>query len=324
MNRRLLVIEPDTAGRAMMERALTMVGFVVEAAASIHDARPQLSAGDLEVAVVDELAGGRGLLDEVRWLRGRHPTLPVIVTGTLLTPRTMQELLRLGVADVLRKPFTPAELREAVGRALTRAHALHPEALEYAAALETAREEIAAGRPDAASPAVARAQAAAPFDAEAMALRALLAELEGDDTNADRGYRAALALRQDEDGTPPDPFEGLARLAAFGNARPVASLPVSRRSAGIWVVTDPVHELAEGPPNGDAPGIVLLSLGLATTGSGALFFRDGPGPCAFALMAGSPRASAVAAACGRLGGGKLLGGDETRERVDLDRAEALR
>lgn len=96
MNRRLLVIEPDTAGRAMMGRALTMVGFVVEAAASIHDARPQLSAGDLHVAVVDELAGGRGLLDEVRWLRGRHPTLPVIVTGTLLTFALMAGSPRAG------------------------------------------------------------------------------------------------------------------------------------------------------------------------------------------------------------------------------------
>lgn len=324
MIRRLLVIEPDTAGRAMMERALVMSGFVTEAAASIHDARSQLTAGDVDVVVVDELAGGRGLLDEVRWLRARHPTLPVIVTGTLLTPRTLQELLRLGVADALRKPFTPAELREACARALTRAQARHTEALEYAAALETAREEIAAGRPEAALPAVARAQAAAPFDAEAMALRALLAELEGHDTDADRGYRAALALRQDEDGTPPDPFEGLARLAAYGTTRPVASLPASRRSAGIWVVTDPVHELVEGPPGGGAPGIVLLSLGLAATGAGALFFRDGPGPCAFALMAGSPRASAVATACGLLGSGKLLGGDGTRERVDLDRVEALR
>lgn len=324
MNRRLLVIEPDTAGRALMERALAMVDFVAYTAASIHDARAQLAAGDLEVVVVDELAGGRGLLDEVRWLRARHPTLPVIVTGTLLTPRTMRELLRLGVADALRKPFTPAELREAVARTLTRARALHPAALEYAAALETAREEITAGRPDAASPAVARAQAAAPFDAEAMALRALLAELDGHDASADRGYRAALALRQDEDGTPPDPFEGLARLAAYGATRPVASLPASRRSAGIWVVTDPVHELTEGPPGGGAAGIVLLSLGLATTGSGALFFRDGPGPCAFALMTGSPRASAVAAACGLLGRGKLLGGHGTRERVDLDRVEALR
>jgi DNA-binding NtrC family response regulator len=165
MSPRLLVIEPDAAGRALMERALSMGGFAPETAASIHDARACLDAGTIEVAVVDELAGGRGLLDEVRWLRARYPSLPVIVTGTRLAPRTLEELLRLGAADALRKPFTPTELREAAARAVARAGALHPEALEYAAALEAAREEIAAGRPAAASPALGRAQAASPLDA---------------------------------------------------------------------------------------------------------------------------------------------------------------
>lgn len=322
MSRRLLVIEPDAAVRAMMERALAMEGFAPDAVASIQEVRARLETSAPEVAVVDELAGGRGLLDEARWLRGRHPTLPVVVTGTLLSPRTLQELLRLGVADALRKPFTPTELREAVGRALTRA--LHPEALEYAAAIAGAREEIAAGRPGEAAPALARAQAAAPFDAEAMALRALLAEIQGHDADADRGYRAALALRQDEDAAPPDPFEGLARLAAYGDARPTAELSPRRASAAIWVVTDPIHELGEGPPGGDANVIALLALGLTTSGASAIFFREGSGPRAFALMTGSARADVVAAASARLGAGRLLGGEGTRGRVDLDRAEALR
>ncbi len=157
-----------------------------------------------------------------------------------------------------------------------------------------------------------------------MTLRALLAELEGRDADADRGYRASLALRQDEDAAPPDPFEGLARLAAYGAARPTTTLPEHHKSQGIWVVTDPIRELREGPPGGAAPGIVLLSLGLATSGPGALFFRDGPGPRAFALMAGAAREEAVAAACARIGAGRLLGGEATRERLDLERVEALR
>ncbi len=324
MSPRVLVIEPDPAGRALMERALATGGFAPETAASIHDAGACLDAGTIEIAIVDELAGGLGLLDEVRWLRARYPSLPVVVTGTRLAPRTLEELLRLGAAEALRKPFTPAELREAAARAVTRAGALHAEALEYAAALGIARAELAAGRTAAAATALGRAQAASPLDAEAMALRALLAELEGRDADADRGYRAAIALRQDEDAAPPDPFEGLARLAAYGGARPTTCLPDHRKSQGIWVVTDPVRELREGPPGGAAPGIVLLSLGLATGGPGALFFRDGPGARAFALMAGATREGAVAAASALIGAGRLLGGEATRARIDLDRIEARR
>ncbi len=121
MSPRLLVIEPDAAGRALMERALATGGFAPETAASVHDARACLDAGTIEVAVVDELAGGRGLLDEVRWLRARYPSLPVIVTGTRLAPRTLEELLRLGAAEALRKPFTPTELHAAAARAVARA-----------------------------------------------------------------------------------------------------------------------------------------------------------------------------------------------------------
>ncbi len=234
MSPRVLVIEPDPAGRALMERALATGGFAPEAAASIHDARACLDAGTLEIAVVDELAGGLGLLDEVRWLRARYPSLPVIVTGTRLAPRTLEELLRLGAAEALRKPFTPAELREAAARAVTRAGALHAEALEYAAALGIARAELAAGRTAAAATALGRAQAASPLDAEAMALRALLAELEGRDADADRGYRAAIALRQDEDAAPPDPFEGSrASPRTAARDRPRASrITANRRGSG--------------------------------------------------------------------------------------------
>ena len=324
MSRRLLVIEPDAGSRAMMDRALATLGFAPETAASIHDARACLEMGTLDAVVVDELAGGRGLLDEVRWLRGRYPSLPVIVTGTRLALRTVEELLRLGASEALRKPFTPTELREAVARAVARAGALHSEALEYAAAITAAREEIAAGRPVEAARAVARAQAASPLDAEAMALRALLAELDGRDGDADRGYRAAIALRQDEDAAPPDPFEGLARLAAYGAARPAASLTEPRKSEAIWIVTDPIHELPAGPPGGAARGVALLSLGLATSGPGALYLREAEGARAFALMAGSMRDGAVASACARIGAGKLVGREATRERIDLDRAEAQR
>ena len=51
-------------------------------------------------------------------------------------------------------------------------------------------------------------------DPEIMALWGLLAEGEGRDDDADHAYRAALALRHEEDYAGPDPYEALARLEA--------------------------------------------------------------------------------------------------------------
>lgn len=324
MSRRILIVEPDASGRAMMDRVLAAEGYAPEPVASAHDARALLDAGALSLAIVDELAGRGSVLEELRWLRRSYPALPVIATGALLSQRVMQELLRLRAVDALVKPFTPPELREAVARAFGQLASRRAEALEYDAAVGAARASLAEGSLAEAGTALARAQAIAPFDAEIMALLALVAELSGRDADADRGYRAALALRCHEDNPPPDPHEGLARLAAYAGARPATALGPARAGAPIWLVADPVHELRQGPPPCDAPPVILLALGLGDAAPGALFYRDGEGAPAFALIAGALGTESILAALAALGAGPLLAGEATRAVVEIERVEALR
>lgn len=215
MSRWILLVEPDKSGRAMMDRVLTADGYATEDFDSAWDARLLLDEGAFDLAIVDEFGADSAALEEVRFLRAHYPRLPLIVMGTLLTAQVLLELLRMGVYDALPKPFTPVELRASVTRVLARLTPRHEESLEYAAALALGVAELNAGRLDRAARALARAHAVAPLDPEPMALSARLAELEGRTSDADRGYRAALALKDDEDGEFPDPYEGLARLAAL-------------------------------------------------------------------------------------------------------------
>jgi DNA-binding response OmpR family regulator len=339
MSRRLLIIEPDAAGRAMMDRVVTAEGLSADTAASAVEARALLDEGVFEVVIVDELAGSRPALEEVRWLRHKYPTVPLIVTGALLSRRVMQELLRMRVADALAKPFTPAELRESVARAIEQRVAHHEEALEYDAALTDARRAIAAGLAARARAPLARAQAMSPFDSEVMALQALLAEIEGRDADSDHGYRAALALRDEEACPPPDPHEGLVRLAAYAGARPVPALSPNRTGQPLWIVSDPKAELrgpsaasAEGatgwggspPTDAREPHVVVMGLGLSAEGPGAVFFREGPGPRAFAILVSALRAESVAAALAGLGKGPVVAAETTAASLDLARVDELR
>lgn len=317
MSRRVVLIEPDWAGRTLMDRVLTADGYAVDAAATLEGARAWLGAGPpVELIVADEMGERGAVLEDVRALRRERPAIPVIVTGTLLSPHVMRELLRLRVADALAKPFTPDELREAVGRVLARRAERHDDALEYAAALHAARRALLDGRLADVAPALTRAQATAPLDAEVTALFALAAELEGRDADADRGYRAALALRCDEDMLPPEPHEGLARLAAYDDARPVDALGPDRVGAPVWLVTEPTVELRGPCPAGDGPCVVLFSLGL-TAGGGAIYLRDGGGSRAFASMAGTAHPDAIARARALVGGGPLVALDPTRAWLDV-------
>src|SRR5581483_1470247 len=116
---------------------------------------------------------------------------------TLLTPRVMQELLRVHVDDVVPKPFTPREITSAVERVLRNARSRNNGAMEYAAAMVTARRAIVEGRLKDAEAPLERARAVAPLDSEAMALLGVVCELKGSDRDADRAFRAALALREE-------------------------------------------------------------------------------------------------------------------------------
>lgn len=132
MNRRLMVVEPDPSSRALLDRVLTAAGYTVEDFESSLHARLVLDDDAFDLAVVDELAGGGMPLDEVRFLRAAYPRLPLVVMGTLLTAPVLLDLLRLGVSEALPKPFTPSELRDAVGRALVRSSPRRDDALDYA------------------------------------------------------------------------------------------------------------------------------------------------------------------------------------------------
>lgn len=325
MSRRLLIVEPDASGRAMMERVLAADGYAIEAVASVFDARASLDAGSIDLAILDELGGKRNVLEEARWVRRAYPTLPIIVTGVLLSQRVLLELLRAKVTDALVKPFTPTELREATARALGQSARGHVEALEYDAASEAARRSLAIGALTDARPGLLRAQAASPLDSEVMALWAFVAEVEGRDADADRAYRAALALREGEDVAPPDPNEGLARLSAYRGARPVTSLSSARADSALWLITDPIEELRRGPPDAGAAGtyIAFMGVGLAASSAGALFLREGEGPVAFAVMAGALVPSLAASALAGLPHRSIVAHDATLARIDRDQLSAF-
>jgi len=282
MNRRVLVIEPDATVRQMLEYALSAAGFAPVSCATVEAARALLDGKPIEAAVVEMRATNAEGTDGVRALRADYPELPLVVTGTLLTPRVMQELIRTRVDDVVPKPFTPREIVGAVERVLRTARARHDGALEYASAMTNARRAIVEGRLRDAEAPLARARAVSPLDGEAMALLGLVCELEGHDREADRAYRAALALREERVTDDISPLEGLARLEAYAGARAVPTFDHHARHE-LWLVSEATSELALGPPGGGKADVTVFTLGLIPAETGALYARIGNDKRAFLI-----------------------------------------
>lgn len=287
MNRRVLVIEPDATIRLMVDYALSAAGFAPIGTPTVESARALLDGQPIEAALVEMRATNAEGTDGVRALRADYPELPLVVTGTLLTPRVMQELIRARVDDVVPKPFTPREIVGALERVLRNARTRHNGALEYASAMTNARRALVEGRLRDAEAPLARARAVSPLDAEAMALLGLLRELEGHDRDADRAYRAALSLRDERVTDDVSPIEGLARLEAYAGARTVPSFEHHGRQT-IWFVSDAESELALGPAGEKKPDVVVFTLGLIASETGAMYARIAADKQAFLIATSAP------------------------------------
>jgi DNA-binding response OmpR family regulator len=316
--KRILLVERDAAGRALMDRVLGSAELATDAVGSVKDVEPALDGDAYALAIIDELAGSGAMLDEVRAVRRRWPGLPVIVTGTILSARVLVDLMRLGVYEALPKPFLPDELREAVSRCLVRAWPGEVTALDFEAAVAAARDALSVLDLPRAQAMLRRAHGIAPLDAEVVALDALRAELAGDDRDAARWYGAALALADDASVAPPDPREGLARLDAYrGLVR--ADRVEGRWSA--WIVED-LRALAR-EPEPPRPYVLVTTIGVSAAVDAPIHLRVGADR-AVAASLGKQRPETFAAVVDRLALGAIVASEAARTNLDLDRVEALR
>jgi CheY-like chemotaxis protein len=115
---RLLVVDDERVVRELMVEVLVRAGHSV-VACDRPGAALELLAGDSFDLLVTDLAmpglSGLELLERVRALR---PGLPVIVASGAGAEHELRTAVELGATAALAKPFTHAQLRDAVAAAL--------------------------------------------------------------------------------------------------------------------------------------------------------------------------------------------------------------
>lgn len=121
---RVLVVDDELVLGRAVRRALIARGHAGELVSSAEEA---LARPPADVVVTDLRLPGADGLELVEALRARGDLAPVVVVGGLPTLEDCRHALRLGVRDLLAKPFAMDELVRAVERAAPaiddRAHA---------------------------------------------------------------------------------------------------------------------------------------------------------------------------------------------------------
>ena len=73
---------------------------------------------EADLAIVDIYMPGMNGIELLRWIRGNHRNLSVIMVTAATEIQTVAEALQLGIVDYLIKPFSFARFQEAVQKYL--------------------------------------------------------------------------------------------------------------------------------------------------------------------------------------------------------------
>jgi two-component system, NtrC family, response regulator AlgB len=117
---RVLVVDDERNIRATLGVCLEADGCVVHDAASAGAALEALRLSPFDLALVDLRLGTESGMELLPRMLAERPGLEVVVITAYATFETAVEAVKRGAADYLPKPFTPAQIRHLVERAVAR------------------------------------------------------------------------------------------------------------------------------------------------------------------------------------------------------------
>ncbi len=118
---RVLVIDDERVVCNSCQRVLEQEGYEVSVATNPHEGVEKVVRENFDVALIDLRMPGLGGMDVLQAVLGTNPGLKAIIITAYSSVSTAVEAMRLGASGYLPKPFTPRELSENVGRALSAA-----------------------------------------------------------------------------------------------------------------------------------------------------------------------------------------------------------
>ncbi len=114
--RRVLIVD-DEAGVRESLRMVLKNAYEAVAVSSAPEALSQLAAASVDVVLLDIVMPGIDGLELLEEIRGRHPTLPVVMLTATRTVKTAVTAMKLGAFDYLTKPFDVDQLRVVLDKA---------------------------------------------------------------------------------------------------------------------------------------------------------------------------------------------------------------
>lgn len=117
-SKQVLVVDDERNIRLTLTQCLEGPELRVHGAINGEDALRRLQQAPVDLVLLDLKLPGLDGLEVLRRLRAGWPQIPVVIVTAHGTVTAAVDAMKLGAVDLVQKPFSPAEIRQVVGRVL--------------------------------------------------------------------------------------------------------------------------------------------------------------------------------------------------------------
>jgi DNA-binding response OmpR family regulator len=193
-DRSVLIVDDEKSIRLTLAMALEKLDIPVAQAENGQEALDMLAKKSYSLMLLDLRMPGIDGMEVLRRVSALRPDVKVVIITAYGSVETAVEAMKLGAVDFLAKPFHAEDVRQLVSSLLDRKSQEKYLGREYDKYLELALKRIIAGEFDAARVYIHKALSIDPDRPESFNLLGGLSEARGQHLEAEKNYRAALAL----------------------------------------------------------------------------------------------------------------------------------
>lgn len=194
MSKRILVVDDEKNIRMTLSHCLKDQNYDIEIAINGDEALKKIESDNYDLILLDIKMPGLTGMEVLEKIRQNGNKVDVIMMTAYGTIERAVEAMKLGAIDFISKPFTPVEIRNIVKDVLDRQNLVETKLDSYKEILEFAKKCILAKDYGKAEEFLQKAIAMDVDAPEPHNLLGILYEYRKEIQNAQKHYRAALAL----------------------------------------------------------------------------------------------------------------------------------